>query len=127
MKKNFIFLLLIGILVSSSAYAQNDFDADQNPNAFKSKERYLAKSDSLLQYQGATIQQTYKAYDWYEAKQERRALRRERRHLERMANPYAYDQWFYPSIGFNYYWGGNNNWRWHPYVGLSTGRFGWTY
>lgn len=124
--KKFSFVLLLVVLVSSSAYAQNDFDRDQNPNAFKSAERYLAKSDSLLQYQGATFQQTYKAYDWYEAKQERRALRRERRHLERMTNPYVNDQWFYPSIGFNY-WGGSSHWRWHPYIGLSTGGFGWTY
>lgn len=120
MNKYFIFFLLIGSFGLSTAKAQLH-TADQNPNAYKSQERYMAKSDSLLQYQGATAQQTYKAYDWYEAKQERKALRRERRHQERLANPYAYNNWWYPSVGLSY-WGGHHNWGWSPYVGLGFGR-----
>lgn len=125
MNKYFIFFLLIGSLSLSTAKAQLP-TADQNPNAYKSQERYLIKSDSLLQYQGTTFQETYKAYDWYEAKQERKALRRERRHLERMANPYAYSNWWYPSIGLSY-WGGHRNWGWSPYVGLGFGNNWWAY
>ncbi|WP_134091761.1 hypothetical protein [Olivibacter sp. XZL3] len=100
------------------ANAQEIISTDQNPNFNKSLRRYLTISDSLLRDQGSTVQQTYKAYDWYLAREERKALRRERRHLERMANPYYSDR-FYPSIGFGYFgysrWG---NRGWSPYGGI---------
>ncbi|MEH6308570.1 hypothetical protein RYH73_23160 [Olivibacter sp. CPCC 100613] len=106
------FLLLLSFLTVN---AQEVKFSDQNPNFNRSLQRYAATSDSLLRYQGSTIQQTYKAYDWYQARAERKALRRERRHLERIANP-SYNDWYYPSIGLGYY--GYNNWGWSPYVGV---------
>src|SRR5690606_3654130 len=117
-------LLCMTFLSFAVANAQKIESADQNPNFNRSLQRYVRLSDSLLRYQGATIQQTYKAYDWYQAREERRALRRERRHLERMANPY-YNDWYYPSIGFGYY--GYNNWGWSPYVGLGFNTRGFWY
>ncbi|GAA4787791.1 hypothetical protein GCM10023231_14920 [Olivibacter ginsenosidimutans] len=124
MKKKISYLFLIGLLAALTLHAQED--PDQNPNAAKSAARYQAISDSLLAGQGTTYQQTYKAYDWYEAKQERKALRRERRHQERMANPYyGYDNWFYPSIGFSYWGGRHSHWGWSPYIGINTGGYWW--
>lgn len=124
-KKGVFQLICMMFLPFLVVNAQEQMSADQNPNSNKSLERYRLSSDSLLRYQGATVQQTYKAYDWYQAKQERRALRRERRHLERMANPYYYTDWYYPSVGLGYY--GSNNWGWSPYVGLGFGTRGFWY
>lgn len=105
--------------ISFLGYAQVSSNPDQNPRYENSLKKYTVLTDSLLQSQGATLQQTYKAYDWYQAKQERRALRRERRHLERIANPY-YD--WYPSVSLYNGWG-YNNWGWGSSINFATGRY----
>ncbi|QNL48884.1 hypothetical protein H8S90_19310 [Olivibacter sp. SDN3] len=113
-------LLMVLFLFVSLGYTQDKNLSDQNPRHYKSAEKYLIISDSLLRTQGTTVQQTYKAYDWYTARQERRALRKERRHLERVSNPYW--DWYYPSFGF-YNNIGFNNWGWYPSYGFRIGGF----
>jgi len=119
MKRNLVIIssLLLGALYASTACAQQTGLApDQNPRYQESQDRYLMVADSLTSQQGTTVQDTYKAYDWYEAKLERRAQRRNWRHEERMNNSYYSD--FYPSLSFGssyypyggYYGGRNNLW-----------------
>lgn len=113
-------ILIIFFTFIVSGYAQEENPSDQNPRYYRSMEKYRIISDSLLRSQGATVQQTYKAYDWYTAREERRTLRRERRYLARITNPY-WDS-YYPSVGF-YNNIGFNNWGWYPSYGFGIGGF----
>ncbi len=84
---------------------------DQNPNYKISADKYDSLSAELLQNQGETIQDTYKAYDWTEHKAEKKQARIDRRQELRLARwdgggfyqPYYYDQ-----MGYNYNYGYNN-------------------
>lgn len=101
---------------------------DQNPNYRVSMEKYMMQKDSLLVNLGETVQDTYKAYDWYEAKQERKALKRQYRHEERMARA-KYGRSYYSDYGYNYNYGYNgyyrnySNWNWAPRIGFRTGNW----
>lgn len=55
--------------------AQEQLSPDQNPNYKVSMAKYQAGQDKLLEGMGTTIQNTYKAYDWFEAKQEKKESR----------------------------------------------------
>ncbi len=109
--KLIIMLSFLGLMTFSFiSYGQEShLLPDQNPRFAESVNKYSKMADSLTQFQGTTLQQTYKAYDWYEAREERRLLRRERRHQYAMALNYG-NSWnypyyraspfFYPSIGY---------------------------
>lgn len=69
---------ILGGLYSGVASAQQTaLLADQNPRYRESQAKYARGADSLTSLQGTTIQDTYKAYNWYEAKLERRRQNRE--------------------------------------------------
>lgn len=104
-------------LLSWGVWAQVE---NQNPNYEESQEYYLEVKDSLTQTQGTTFQDTYKAYDWYEAREERRALRRANRHEVRMNRNY-YGGYDYSS--YSYYPRYYNYSRWIPTIGFRTGDF----
>lgn len=115
-----VLILLAGFLLSlsysSAVHAQNtSLVPDQNPNYQISRSKYLQLADSLTRTQGITVQNTYKAYDWYTAREERRALRRERNHLERLYSPSYYPSSYFNFGYSNYYspWGFNYNWNWN--------------
>lgn len=124
MKTNLIFVMsCIGCLAaySSTGYAQKTgLLKDQNPRYQESRAKYIELADSLNRGQGTTIQSTYKAYDWYEAREERRKLRRDRNYQLRLNNGYYYGSpYFYPSIGYGNYgfggrfgYGGHVGYRW---------------
>ncbi|MBB1148629.1 MULTISPECIES: hypothetical protein [unclassified Myroides] len=122
---------LLGLVMCSlftyQASAQTPIE-DQNPNYRVSMEKYMILKDSLLVNLGETVHNTYKAYDWYEAKQERKALRRQYRHEERMARA-KYGRTYYSDYGYNYNYGYNNyyrnysNWNWFPRIGFKTGNW----
>ncbi len=114
-----LFALLICSLFAYQAVAQSSVP-DQNPNYRVSLEKYMMKKDSLLSFEGTTVQDTYKAFDWYEAKQERKEQRRLFRHQERMERA-KYSQYYTPY--YNNYWGGYNNWGWFPSIGFRTGNW----
>jgi hypothetical protein len=138
MKKSIIILtlLLTGGLYAENAKAQQTaLVADQNPRYMESQVKYAAMADTLTALQGTTIQNTYKAYDWYQDKLERRKQNREWRHQEIMNGSY-YD-YYRPSIGlfggysypFGNYgysygnrWGRGGNWGSRASVGIG---FGW--
>lgn len=122
---------LLGLMMCSlftyQANAQTPHP-DQNPNYHVSMEKYMIQKDSLLVNLGETVHNTYKAYDWYEAKQERKALKRQYRHEERMARA-KYGRSYYSDYGYNYNYGYNNyyrnysNWNWSPRIGFRTGNW----
>lgn len=119
MKRTLIILagFLLSLSYTTAAHAQAALAPDQNPNYDLSRSKYAKMADSLTRTEGSTVQNTYKAYDWYQAREERRALRRERNHLERLYN-YSYYPTSYYGFGYtNYYspWGYNYNWNRYRY------------
>ncbi|MBX9734133.1 MAG: hypothetical protein K2X37_08715 [Chitinophagaceae bacterium] len=109
---------------------------DQNPNYLASQEKYTKIKDSLLFYSNTTIQDTYKAYDWYQARIERRNNRRVARwDRNRWNDPWAYNRplnWGYYNNGFGINngwnnWGWNNPWNggwgFRPTIGFRTGNW----
>lgn len=92
MKKS-VLLLITGMILTQILPAQTILAPDQNPNFAVSRDKYMRLSDSMNQWHGLTLQDTYKAPDWYEQKMERKASRKEFRRdirLERNRNAYRY-------------------------------------
>lgn len=131
----FVTMLTVCATISSFAQQQNTLAPDQNPNYMVSQLKYTQQMDSLLSYSNTTVQDTYKAYDWREAREERRTERR----LNRRQTSY-FDSYYNPAI--NYGWNGynngyysrynnfNNNFynrgRWgfsRPFIGFRTGNW----
>ena len=82
---------------------------DQNPNYQKSRDKYMAKSDELTANEGKTVQQTYKAIDDMQAKQDRKALNSQRRQDRRMARIQSRNRG-YGNRNYNpYYYNGYSN------------------
>jgi hypothetical protein len=121
--KNFTHILFL-LMASLSSFAQTGrLTTDQNPQYMQSQNKYMAMADSVTKWHTTTLQNTYKAYDFLEAKAERKAerinfrrnLRLERARRSRYYNnvdPYynRYNQGFSP-----YYY---NNWpynRWRTW------------
>ncbi|UOE51241.1 hypothetical protein MTO98_09140 [Mucilaginibacter sp. SMC90] len=138
MKKNIFImaLMLLGGLFSGTVKAQQTATlvADQNPRYAESMAKYLRSADTLNSLHGTTIQNTYKAYDWYEAKLERRRQNREWRHQERMNGYYDYSPSWGLYGGYSYSpflnygwgnrWGGYYGGRWGGRTSIGVG-FGW--
>lgn len=126
--KKFYTLLVLFFAGVTWVNAQTVTLPDQNPNYLQSQNKYMGVKDSLLVYSNTTIDQSYKAYDFYQARLERRQQRRDRRYNIRMTRA---ENSYYPS--YNY--GGYNSWNnWSNYgsyfiprVGYRTGNwfFGW--
>ncbi|WEK19377.1 MAG: hypothetical protein P0Y49_21620 [Candidatus Pedobacter colombiensis] len=132
MKRNLIFVwsCLAGIAYATAGYAQKvDPIKDQNPRYQESRAKYLKLTDSLNRDQGSTVQDTYKAYDWYEAREERRKLRRERNFQLNLNGGYYYGSpYFYPSISYgNYGFGGRFGYGGYIGYGFGNSRpwYGW--
>ncbi|RYZ22262.1 MAG: hypothetical protein EOO16_09820 [Chitinophagaceae bacterium] len=112
-------LILLAASLSLSAAAQSE--PDQNPQFAVSREKYLKIADSLNRWHATTLQNTYKAYDWYEARAERRDSRRNNRQAVRLAraqrqsyyDPYAYSNPYYYNPyynnSYNHYRGGRRS------------------
>jgi hypothetical protein len=103
-------ITLCCLLIGSIGWAQSSTELvpDQNPNYMTSQQYYVKFKDSLLARQNTTIQQTYKAFDWYEAKMERRETRFQQRRLNR--SMFQTNPWY----GWNNGWNGggwNNGWN----------------
>ena len=136
MKRNLVIttLLSAGSLLGSNAMAQQAaLLPDQNPRYQESARKYALVADSLTRQEGTTVQNTYKAYDWYTAREERRQQNREWRNMYGGYNNYysplslygGYSSYypFYSSFG-NYGYGYGNRWggrggRWGVGIGYS--------
>lgn len=137
MKRNLIIttILAAASLFGSKAMAQQAALApDQNPRYHESANKYRLIADSLTRTQGTTVQNTYKAYDWYTAREERRQQNRQWRSMYGGYYNYSpgwslyggYSSYypFYSSFG-NYGYGYGNRWggrggRWGVGIG-----YGW--
>lgn len=131
MKNIYVLLVLFFAGISAACAQQPDFyqvNTDQNPHYMQSQQKYMLAKDSLLAYSNATAQDTYKAYDFYEARQERRALRRERRYNVRMTSAQysCYPAYGYGNYGYTPWYNGLYG-AFMPSIGFRTGnwRFGW--
>ena len=103
-------ILFFLVAIFSSTQAQTQLVVDQNPNYLVGQQKYLQLNDSMQAYMNVTEQNTYKAYDWYEAKMERKQNRINTRKQARINRSlYSYDNWNNNGYNNNYY--NNNNYR----------------
>ena len=116
------------IVSSLQVNAQRDITAsDQNPRHLISQAKYESIADSVNRLHSTTLQNTYVAYDWYDAKQQRRTDRtafRRQLQLERARNNYGWgyqpydNRWNYNNSYNNRYRSARNpffsfnNWCW---------------
>jgi hypothetical protein len=112
------------MLIATWSMSQTGLVQDQNPNYLISEAKYTKMADSLNSLHGTTPQETYKAIDWMadrrEAREQRRAFRRELR-LER-----ARYGWYNNDYSYYPYYGSNYNYYYHPYHNYRYGyRNGW--
>ena len=117
-----LLLLLISVLLSLSTFSQIPADpssqippSNQNPNYLVSQNKYMAIKDSLLATSNTTVQQTYKAYDWYQNKLDRKQSRLDhRRKLRINRSNRSYSRRNNFGNGFGNNWNNNgfgNNWN----------------
>jgi hypothetical protein len=67
-----ILLFSISVFSCLISKAQEQLAPDQNPNYKVSMAKYQTGQEKILEGMGTTSQNTYKAYDWFEAKQQRK-------------------------------------------------------
>ncbi|HSN61458.1 MAG TPA: hypothetical protein VLR49_11015 [Ferruginibacter sp.] len=114
-------LLLFSIFFSSlqSTFAQSGVILpDQNPQYSISKEKYMGLADSINKFHSTTLQNTYEAYDWYDAKQKRRSDRLLFRRELRLERARYSNRWNY-----NNYNGWNNRNYYQPYNNWQNGNY----
>lgn len=140
------FLLITTLFLATGAMAQTGGLApDQNPNYMIARDRYMSIKDSVINFQGTTIQDTYKAIDFLqdrrEAREQRRLFRQNLR-MERVRyggyggynyydnnTPYYYNNYPYYN-GYRSYrygrgWNGNSYYRNSLPIALTLGSLGW--
>ena len=101
-------LLVLFIFAGGYAALAQELAPDQNPNYKVSLEKYQALNTSLQTTMNTTVQQTFKAFDWYTAKQDRKVERRaDRRENRRFNNFNGFNNYNRPFFLGNY-----NGWRW---------------
>jgi hypothetical protein len=88
------------LTLTFSAKAQQELLKDQNPRYRESMNHYLVREDSLTMNEGTTVQQTYKAYQYFEAKRELRDQRRQWRQERRLATA---NTTYWGDYGYNDY------------------------
>ena len=94
-----IFLSSVGCVFSLLLFAQQEnLTADQNPNFKLSQVKYTGNADVLQQTNNTTVQNTYKAFDWYANKQTRR---QERISFNRQLRLLRAQQFWFNQQGFN--------------------------
>ena len=101
--------LLLALFIFTGGYAASaqELAPDQNPNYKMSLEKYQGLQTNLQTTMNTTVQETYKAYDWSIAKEERKAERRNFRRERALFNSYN-NGW--NNNSWNNGWN-NNNWN----------------
>lgn len=128
MKKVLYISLCMTIMLGSLnlGHAQAIVYNDQNPRYMESQRRYTHMADSINAWHGTTPQETYKAIDYLvdkrEAKEARKAFRRELRMERARSNYYGLNNYsgyspayygYYDSYYGRNYWG-NHLWNTLP-------------
>lgn len=127
MKQNLhsCFLLITAFFLATGAIAQSGGLApDQNPNYMIARDKYLTIADSVIAFHGTTIQDTYKAIDYFgdrRAAREQRLLFRRALRMERARHgDYYYDDYYTP-YNYNYnnypYYNGYRSYRYGRWNG----------
>jgi hypothetical protein len=120
--KRRIHLFFFFITAAIGASAQTGLVANQNPNYMIARDKYMKVADSINAYHSTTVQDTYNSIDFLEdrreAREQRRAFRRELRMERARYGGYSYDNDYYTP----YYY--NNNRYYNNYRGYRYGR-GW--
>ena len=114
-------LLLFSIVFTSlqSSFAQSEvLLPDQNPQYYSSKAKYMLLADSINKFHSTTLQNTYEAYDWYDAKQKRRSDRLLFRRELRLERARFSNRWNYSN-----YNGWNNRDYYQPYNNWQNGNY----
>lgn len=109
-------LSVLGIFQICISSAQESLAPDQNPQFAASRDKYLKISDSVNQWHGTTFQETYKAFDWYDQKMERRNDRRQFRRelrMERARNSYYYSPYNNRRNYYSPYYNNYNNYNYN--------------
>jgi hypothetical protein len=104
-------IFTMSIFAAGFATQAQELATDQNPNYKVSMDKYGTNQVSLQTTNNTTIQDTYKAYDFSQAKAERQAERRNFRRERRLFNAYN-NSWNngWDSNGWNNNgWNNNNN------------------
>ena len=124
MKKIFTLMAIASLTVSFG----QELAPDQNPNYQISQDKYMQKSDELTAAHSVTIQDTYQAYDWREAKEAKKQLRRDRNYELRKLRiqsrfpvccnqgnrRYGNQGWNQPGYGYSNYNSGYNSYNASP-------------
>ena len=114
-------LFAASLLTGSMVFAQGGLAPDQNPRHQESVEKYTRMADTLNALHGTTVQNTYKAYDFMEARGERRDERRNFRRQMRLlrASRFGWNDAFNPyqnvfmqPNGFNSPFNPYSRWWW---------------
>jgi hypothetical protein len=95
-------LALLSPFVTLALHAQVSLAPNQNPSFAVSRDKYMRSADSLTRTEGTTIHNTYRAYDWFEAREARKKEDREWRRviqLERARNRTYYPGQYYQPNG----------------------------
>lgn len=112
-------IMLVAIFSAAAVQAQQPLEPDQNPNYLQSQNKYMGTKDSVIAGFNTTFQDTYKAYDFYQARLERRAARRETRNQVRLIR--AENSW-YPNYNYNNF-GNFGGFGYNPYNYYGSGLF----
>jgi len=102
--KSFIFSLFI--LICACQAQSQELSSNQNPNYKASLAKYENQTASLTSTMNTTEQDTYKAYDWTEAKEAKRKdriARRQERALARINNRSCFMDYMLWSQPYFYY------------------------
>lgn len=102
------------MLLSSLGTVAQELAPNQNPNYMRSAEKYAAQSETLTASQSTTVQDTYKAYDWREAKAEEKQEREDRRYELRKMRIETRNRCYPPRRNYGYYNGYNNGYYYNP-------------
>lgn len=110
------------MMIASFGSVAQELAPDQNPNYMRSAQKYADRAETLTATQSTTIQETYEAYDWREAKAEAKQERIDRRfelrkmriesRNNRFCQPFNRRGWYYGNgfyhPGYNYNYNGFN-------------------
>jgi len=113
MKQYLLVLTTLAATLMFSETSAQELAPNQNPNFAVSRDKYMQMADSVNQLHSTTVQQTYKAYDWYQNKIDRRNERIQFRRELKMER--ARSRYYRPYHRGGYY----NNYYYRPY------RSGW--
>lgn len=110
------------VLVTAIAATAQTLAPDQNPSFMVSQARYMQMADSINSWHGTTVQDTYKAIDYYEDKLALRANRKAWRRELRMER--ARNSGWYNGYNNGYYYPYNSYYR--PFGGTGWGNYLWS-